>query len=105
VALHLHAGKPCKHPTKAACEAERRAARVRCEGLLQEERGNREPRQCVRLVDPPERYCSQHFVAAETERRETAKETARREDLDRRIADYMAWTADHPSVWDRRPSL
>lgn len=103
MAHHLHGGRPCKHPTKKACEAERLAARVRCEGLLQERSVNSEPRQCVRMIDPGDRYCPQHFASADSARRKRTKEAERRLDLDRRIAEYIHWAATHPSVWDRMP--
>jgi hypothetical protein len=97
-----HKGHPdCPHPTKAACERARRIELGQC----QETTGDREPTPCrhwaVEIIGD-RRVCGQHArsvaIRVDIERRRAAK----RADLDRRLDEYVAWTAEHPSVWDQR---
>jgi hypothetical protein len=83
-----------------ACDKAARIAIGQCVSMIDEDR------QCsnwgVDRVDD-RAYCGQHlravFLAADTERRETA----RKADVMARIDAYMAWTAAHPSISEPMP--
>jgi hypothetical protein len=49
-------------------------------------------------------YCGQHIGAVARSADERARRRERQSALDKRIDIYLAWTADHPSVWDQMPS-
>lgn len=91
----------CEFSSKAACDKARRIAIGQCASMLDE---NREcPHWGIDKVnDKP--YCGQHlnsvFLAADQARRDAA----RKAEIDGRIDQFLLWTGEHPSVWDRMPA-
>lgn len=47
-------------------------------------------------------YCGVHYASRVNAALEDARAAKRRESLDQRITDHIAWVEAHPSVWDRR---
>lgn len=92
----------CEHNSKAACEKAIRAAFGQCSELV----GDKNPRPCTRwgvdLVDGLP-ICGQHITARVTEKLVAARRIAAKADVNARIERYIAWRADHPSVWDMVP--
>lgn len=47
-------------------------------------------------------YCGVHYASRVNAALEAARAAKRRESLDQRITDHIAWVEAHPSVWDRK---
>jgi len=102
---HTHNGVICGYPTKKACDLARKVALGQCSEMI-EAKG--EPHPCPhwaveKVADKG--YCGQHLgsvIRAEFERDRTER---LREELNARIAEYIDWRAEHPSVWDRMGSV
>lgn len=98
-----HRGHPdCPYPTKKACMDAQKAALGPCSAFV----GEREPHPCgkwavVVVGDQP--LCGLHANAAALRLDQRGRELRRRAEINTRIDRYLAWTADHPSVWDRMP--
>ena len=98
---HAHAGVPCEHPTKKACELARRAAMGQCTEMID---SKSDPYPCKNwAIDRIEGrgYCGQHIAAVARAADDRRRSQERRAQLDRNIDIYIAWRFEHPSVWDR----
>ena len=97
--LHKIGHPSCQFPSWAVCDERHKEAFGRCTALT--EKGN----ECTKWATDDfnrRRYCNQHaqaIVEAEVRAHRTEKRQA---ELDRRISEYLDWTAVHPSVWDPR---
>ena len=101
---HSHAGVICDHPTKKACAAARRVAMGQCTEMID---SKSDPYPCTNwAVDKVagRGYCGQHIAKIVRLENDRQRQVAAKADLERRIDLFLAWQADHPSVWDRMPS-
>ena len=62
--------------------------------------GDREPEPCSRWAADEDGWCAQHWTALHEKQKQKAREAERKLQLDQRIAAYIEWTREHPSVWD-----
>lgn len=102
MAVHYHGGEACPHLTKKACDQARKEALGKCVAMT----GDREPEPCRNwAVDRYDGrgFCGQHYASAVNRGIRAAREAAKRAELDARIDAFIAWTKDHPSVWDAMP--
>jgi len=97
VARHTHAGQPCEHGSKAACEKARREALGRCVAMLKPDKVNAEPKSCTlwatdRVNGRP--HCGQHYASAVNQELQARAQRAKQERLDGAIDRYIAGSAD-----------
>jgi hypothetical protein len=98
---HQHAGAPCPHPTKKACDLARKVEMGQCTAMVD---GRNEPHPCthwaIEKID--ERgYCGQHLNSVVLAKYESDRKTRIVTEMNDRIDAYMTWRNEHPSVWDR----
>lgn len=97
-----HKGHPrCPHTSKAACEKARRTALGPCKALV----GDKDPQPCNHLAVDEDGYCGTHLDVLVRKLEGTWMErrlAEKRAELDRRITEFLAFSADHPSVWDTK---
>lgn len=80
----------------AACDEAASHQWGRCKAIV----GKTEPESCVRWAASDEGYCGQHYTARVENDKRKARELVSQLQLDERISSYLAWRAEHPSVWD-----
>jgi len=49
-------------------------------------------------------YCGQHVASILLREDSARREATRKAEVDHRIETFMAWSALHPSTWDRMPA-
>lgn len=87
--------------SKAAEERARKEAMGRCVAMTQD----KEPKPCSKWASSmigESGYCGTHAGTVLNRQIEAERAALKRLALDRRIDDYMAWAAEHASVWDSR---
>lgn len=90
----------CVFTSKAACERARRAALGPCREMIDEDKS------CKNLGTDEydgKAYCGQHLNSAVLAADRVNREAKVRADRDGRADTFLAWVADHPSVWDMPP--
>jgi hypothetical protein len=86
--------------SKSACERARREALGPCVELT----GSGESCSHLGIERVEERsYCGQHLNSVLLEADRSRRAAQRKAELDERIDRFMAWSSNHPSVWDRPP--
>lgn len=87
--------------SKAAEERARHEIMGKCVALTQD----KEPKPCTKWASSmigESGYCGTHAGSILNAQIEAERVALKRLAIDRRIDDYLAWAAQHPSVWDSR---
>ena len=88
----------CPYSTKKVCEQARREAMGKCAAMT--DSGEECLNWAIDRVD--ERgYCGQHLSSVSLRKDREMRAARKKEELDMRIATYLDWQVEHPSVWDR----
>lgn len=96
---HRKAHDPCPYAASnwAECDYRAKEARGRCASLTDAETP------CKNWATDDYDglgYCGSHFASRVNAAVKAKKEAARMAEVNARIDAYMAWTKEHPSVWD-----
>lgn len=98
-----HKGHPkCVYTSKAACSLAEHEKLGRCTELTQA----KEPTACGKWAGSlvmGRGVCDQHAEKLLNDARTIEKRREAQAILENRLDDYIAWTTEHPSVWDARP--
>lgn len=100
---HAKAHAPCPYGqfNWSDCDRESSHRWGMCKSLVQKK--NNDPEECSNWAVSEAGLCGQHYASV-IERELTAKRIAMaKAAIDVRIEEFMEWTRDHPSVWDRKP--
>lgn len=89
-----------KKKTKAQLKRERQEALGKCRALI-DKKG--EPGECKNWATDENGYCGVHFASEMNRMTAEAVRLLARQDLEERIEKYIAWTEEHPHVWDKMP--
>lgn len=93
-----HKGHPkCDYSSIAACERARQELLGRCRALT------KDAGECGKWATDEAGYCAQHFEAVRNAELRADRAAVRKAKLDAGIERFLAWTKDHPSVWDVMP--
>jgi hypothetical protein len=100
---HKAAHPECPHNARTwgDCDKAEQEARGRCASLVRDGEG-----ECRNWGTDPHAdrwWCGQHIASILLAEDKARREAARKARLDSDIDVHMAWTAEHPSVWDVRP--